>query len=273
MVRIGCSSMFFHEYQVREIFSFLEQAGCSAIEFWVETPYFWLSGLPIQELRESIDAHPCLLPIAIHAPVLDLNPCSINPGIVEVSIGYTCNAGEIAALTNASLLTIHPGRRTAKRPPSEMDYRRLEYYLDAVHACMKDTTVPVAIENMEPKINALLCSPEQMAEVLENHPWLSFTLDTAHAETGNADDLEDYINWFFDRIANVHVSAVGAGGPHMRVHGDQLTGHAIALLADYGYEGPLILELEDLHFSRHLSGEEKVTILEEEVAFLESFFD
>ena len=198
----------------------------------------------------------------------------IQKGYTGESLYINCDEPDLrAALTNASLLTIHPGRRTAKRPPSEMDFLRLEHYLDAVHTCMKDTTVPVAIENMEPKINALLCSPEQMAEVLENHPWLSFTLDTAHAATGNSDDLEDYINWFFDRIANVHVSAVGAGGPHMRVHGDELTGHAIGLLADYGYEGPLILELEDLHFSRHLSGEEKVTLLKEEVAFLESFFD
>jgi len=265
--------MFFHEYHVEEIFSCLDQAGCTAIEFWVETPYFWLSGLPVQELTDAIDAHPNLSPIAIHGPVLDLNPCSINPGVVELSIGYTCNAGEIGALTNATLLTIHPGRRTAKRPPSEMDYRRLEYYLDSVHACMKDAGVPVAIENMEPKINALLCSPDQMAETLENHSWLYFTLDTAHAAIGNANDLEDYINNFFDRIANIHVSAVGPGGPHMRINGDKDTSRALTLLADYGYEGPLILELEDLHFSRHLSGREKVEILQEEVLCLERFFD
>ncbi len=273
MVRIGCSSMFFHEYRVGEIFTYLEQAGCTAIEFWVETPYFWLSGLPVQELTDAIDAHPNLSPIAIHGPVLDLNPCSINPGVVEVSIGYTCNAGEIGALVNASLLTIHPGRRTAKRPPSEMDYQRLEYYLDAVHTCMKDTGVPVAIENMEPKVNALLCAPDQMAETLENHPWLNFTLDTAHAAIGNADDLEDYINWFFDRIANIHVSAVGPGGPHMRIDGNEDISRALTLLADYGYAGPLILELEDLRFSRQLSGTEKVAILREEVLCLERFFD
>jgi len=273
MVRIGCSSMFFHEYHVEEIFSYLDQAGCSAIEFWVETPYFWLSGLPVQELTDAIDAHPNLSPIAIHGPVLDLNPCSINPGVVELSIGYTCNAGEIGALANATLLTIHPGRRTAKRPPSEMDYRRLEYYLDSVHTCMKDSGVPVAIENMEPKINALLCSPDQMTETLENHSWLYFTLDTAHATIGNANDLEDYINHFFDRIANIHVSAVGPGGPHMRINGDENISRALTLLAEYGYEGPLILELEDLHFSRHLSGSEKVEILQEEVLYLERFFD
>jgi len=273
MVRIGCSSMFFHEYQVLEIFSYMEQARCTTIEFWVETPSFWLSGLPVKVLKDAIDAHPALSPITIHGPVLDLNPCSINPGVVDVSIGYTCNAGEIGALTSASLLTIHPGRRTAKRSPSEMDYERLTHYLEAVHTCMKDTGVQVAIENMEPKINALICSPEQMAETLENHPWLSFTLDTAHAALGSADDLEDYINWFFDRIANIHVSAVGAGGPHMRIDGNEDISRALTLLDDYGYEGPLTLELEDLRFARPLSGAEKVAILEEEVRYLEQFFD
>ena len=154
-----------------------------------------------------------------------------------------------------------------------MDFQRLEHYLEAVYTCMKDTGVPVAIENMEPKVNALLCSPDQMAEVLDNHPWLSFTLDMAHAAIGNADDLEDYINWFFDRIVNIHVSAVGAGGPHMRIKGNQRISDAIQLLADYGYDGPLILELEDLHFSRHLTGKEKVAIIREEIEFLKEFFD
>jgi len=39
--------MFFHEYTVDEIFSFVSRSGLNALEFWLETPHFWLRDLPV----------------------------------------------------------------------------------------------------------------------------------------------------------------------------------------------------------------------------------
>jgi len=162
MVRIATSSMFFHEYTCSEIFDFTESAGCNAIEFWLETPDFWLHdeytcseifdftesagcnaiefwletpdfwlhGLPVDALTKIIAEHPTLSPVNIHSPVMDLNPCSINPDVADISITHTVRAVEIAESLNASVITIHPGRRTAKRKVSEIDYERFNRYIE-----------------------------------------------------------------------------------------------------------------------------------------------
>ena len=50
MVSFSVSSMFFHEYTVNEIFSFVSRSGLNAMEFWLETPHFWLRDLPVDEV-------------------------------------------------------------------------------------------------------------------------------------------------------------------------------------------------------------------------------
>ena len=83
---VAVSSMFFHEYACREIFSLVKAAGFDGMEFWIETPDFWLRGCPVDEitaLRGGYPGEPCF---TVHAPVLDLNPCSINPRVAAVSI-------------------------------------------------------------------------------------------------------------------------------------------------------------------------------------------
>ena len=48
---ISSSSMFFHEYRIPEIFMFAREAGLTGLEFWIETPDFWLNGLPEEEVN------------------------------------------------------------------------------------------------------------------------------------------------------------------------------------------------------------------------------
>ena len=45
MVPLAVSSMFFHEYTTPEIFRFVSRAGLDGLEYWLETPHFWLRGL------------------------------------------------------------------------------------------------------------------------------------------------------------------------------------------------------------------------------------
>ena len=43
---------------IPEIFSFIRKSGLDAIEFWLETPHFWLRDLPVGEVIACKDAHP-----------------------------------------------------------------------------------------------------------------------------------------------------------------------------------------------------------------------
>ncbi|QYZ78711.1 sugar phosphate isomerase/epimerase [Methanofollis formosanus] len=264
MLRLAVSSMFFHEYPVDEIFSSIEEAGLTGVEFWVETPHYWLRGRPLPELEAAVRAHPALAPLTIHAPVLDLNPCSINPRVAAASRQYAVEAVELAGAVGADVVTVHPGRRTARRPPSRYDYEHFETYLARLRQAAGGTGVKVAIENMEPKVNSLLCTPEGMREVLDANPWLWFTLDVAHAMAVSNDEVFRYLDLCGDRLANVHLSMAADRQRHLPVAGSPQACAVVRALEERGYRGPLTLEIEDQSFSHPLSLEEKVTVLRDE---------
>ena len=117
MVPFAVSSMFFHEYTSPEIFSFVSRAGLDGIEYWLETPHFWLRDLPVEEVVACRKNHPEISAFTVHAPILDLNPCSINPEVAEVSIQYAVRSVAIAEQMGARVLTVHPAgaRQNARR--------------------------------------------------------------------------------------------------------------------------------------------------------------
>ena len=273
MGRFAVSTMFFHEYPCDQIFDYVAESGLDGLEFWVETPHFWLRGRPEDELAGCIADHPELSPITVHAPTLDLNPCSINPKVAEISVDYTVEAIQMADRMGAAVVTVHPGRRTAKRHPSAYDFRRFEDYINRIREVAEKVQVKVAIENLEPRVNALLYTAEDAAEVLEREPWLWFTLDMGHAMITSCDEVLRFIDLCIERMANVHVSALGGNGrPHHPIHNDPSATRVLAELADRGYDGYLTLELEDMVFPEALSSEEKVVLLVRELEALEMIF-
>ncbi len=272
MPRIAVSSMFFHEYPLPAIFSMVARAGLDTMEFWPETPDFWVRGLPVGELRTLMAEYPGFLPVTVHAPVLDLNPCSINPQVAEISVSETEGAIRFAAGIGASVVTVHPGRRTAKRPPSDADFARFSRYIARIGAVSAETGVKVAIENMEAAVNSLLCTPGAVREVLDRYPWLSFTLDISHALGTAPGEAGKYIDLCGDRIVNVHCSLFRAGRNHHPVTGSRHVAAVLRHLSEYCYDGPLTLEIEDRTFFHPLSADEKVHVLARDGKFIREFF-
>ncbi|WP_292517237.1 sugar phosphate isomerase/epimerase [Methanoculleus sp.] len=273
MGRFAVSTMFFHEYPCDHIFDYVAESGLDSIEFWVETPYFWLRGAPEEELVGCIADHPELSPITVHAPSLELNPCSINPRVAEISVDYAVEAVKMADRMGAGVVTVHPGRRTAKRHPSAYDYRRFEGFIARLREAAEETRVKVAIENLEPRVNTLLYTAEDTAEVLEREPWLWFTLDMGHAMMASRDEVDRFIDLCIERIVNVHVSGLGGNGrPHHPIHDSPSAQEVLKELADRSYGGYLTLELEDMVFPGALSSEEKVVLLARELETLQKIF-
>ena len=262
--------MFFHEYTVETIMGYAESATLDAIEFWPETPHFWLRGMPEDELRAALDAHPQLQLATVHAPILDLNPCSINPRVAEVSVAYATEAVAFADRFGAEVVTVHPGRRTAKRPPSPEDFRKFDRLIAALREAASDVKIKVAIENMERKVNYLLTSPEEVRRLLDKEDWLWFTLDVSHAMGTSLAEVGEFIEVCGDRLANVHLSRAVDGKMHLALSGHP-DGHAVLeMLRDAHYAGPITLELEDLRLDRAYSSDEKVALIASECAFIRS---
>jgi sugar phosphate isomerase/epimerase len=268
MTACGVSSMFFHEYTSEEIFSFVAKVGLDGIEYWLETPHFWLSDLPVDEVVACRRAHPEIATLTVHTPVLDLNPCSINPDVAEVSVSWAVRSLAIAQALGASLLTVHPGRRTAKRPPGQADLARFDHYIAALREAALKDTIAVAIENMEPSVNSLICTPGRMREVLDTEPWLKFTLDTSHALATSEETVMQYIDLCGDRLANVHISRAEGGTLHLPLDRSPVIARIIGALSDHHFHGSLMLEIDDLNFSRPLTAGEKIAILSRDCAFM-----
>lgn len=273
MARFTVSTMFFHEYPCDQIFDYVAESGLNGLEFWIETPYFWLSGLPEEELAHCIADHPELSPITVHAPSLDLNPCSINPKVAEISVDYTIETIQLADRMGADVVTIHPGRRTAKRHPSAYDFRKFEEYMARLKEVAREMRVKVAIENLEPRANSLLYTADDTAEVLEREPWLWFTLDMGHSMMISFSETIKFIDLCIDRMVNVHVSGIGENGrPHHPIRNDPNAIRVIEELADRGYDGYLTLEIDDMIFPGLLCSEEKIVLLMRELEILDTIF-
>jgi sugar phosphate isomerase/epimerase len=268
MVSFAVSSMFFHEYTSQEIFSFVSRAGLDGIEYWLETPHFWLRGLPTDEVLACRERHKELSTITVHAPILDLNPCSINPEVAEVSIQYAVRSVTLAEQLGARVLTLHPGRRTAKRPPGAADFSRFEHYLAALREVAIHNSLKICMENMEPAVNSFLCTPERVRQLLDDEPWLFFTLDTSHALAKSDAEPLRYIELCHDRLANVHISRKVGKTLHYPLDNSPLMATVMHSLKDNGYAGPLTLEIDDLNFPHSLTAEEKIAVLSHDRAFM-----
>jgi len=238
MVPLAVSSMFFHEYTTPEIFRFVSRAGLDGIEYWAETPHFWLRDLPVAEVTAAKEQHLEIRTLTMHAPILDLNPCSINPDVAEVSVGYAVRSLALAEQLGARVLTLHPGRRTAKRPPGEADFARFARYIASLRDATMRNSLKVSMENMEPVVNSLLCTPERMRKLLDDEPWLYFTLDVAHALAKDDEEPLRYIDLCGDRLANVHISRKEGTTLHHPLDRSPLMGRVIRALSDIGYGVP-----------------------------------
>lgn len=268
MVSFAVSSMFFHEYTTPEIFSNVSRAGLDGMEFWIETPHFWLRDLPVAEVAACRKNHPELRALTVHAPILDLNPCSINPEVAEISIQYALRSIAIAEQLGARVLTVHPGRRTAKRSPGAADFTRFGHYLSALRDAATRNSLKIGMENMEPAVNSFLCTPERVRRLLDDEPWLSFTLDVSHALAKSDEEPFRYIELCGDRLANVHISRKQATTLHHPLDRSPLMAAVMNSLKDAGYAGPLTLEIDDLNFAHPLSVDEKIAILSRDRAFM-----
>jgi sugar phosphate isomerase/epimerase len=208
--------------------------------------------------------------IIVHAPVFDLNPSSFNEGVRSITLRYTMESLHIAGLIDGEFVTIHPGRRTVSRKATRKDSARMNKYLEICKNYSRIKGIPLAIENLEKRINALCWSPSSIKRVVEKYD-LYFTLDIDHALKHSEQLALRFIELLEDRLRNIHVSLSDG----LRNHApSRFNSRVKKVLSHLGcdYEGYLTIELDDLAYENILSLEEKLNELRQEKEFLESIF-
>ncbi|HII99098.1 MAG TPA: sugar phosphate isomerase/epimerase, partial [Methanoregula sp.] len=121
--------------------------------------------------------------------------------------------------------------------------------------------------------NSLLCTPERVRQLLDDEPWLFFTLDIAHALAVSDEEPARYIELCHDRIANVHISKKEGRVLHLPLDQSPVMAGVMQNLRDAGYTGPLTLEIDDLNIFPPPSADEKVAILARDRAFMVECMD
>jgi len=107
-----------------------------------------------------------------------------------------------------------------------------------------------------------------MRSLLDNEPWLFFTLDVAHAMATSEDEAIRYIELCYDRLINVHISRFDHGKAHFPLERHASMAGVMESLQDHHYNGFLTLEIEDLNLERALSYHEKIALIARDCAFM-----
>jgi sugar phosphate isomerase/epimerase len=107
-----------------------------------------------------------------------------------------------------------------------------------------------------------------MRALLDEEPWLFFTLDVAHALSKSDGEVVRYIELCHDRLVNVHLSRFDHGKAHFPLdrHASMVT--VMECLKDHHYHGSLTLEIEDLNLDHPLSAEKKIELLARDWVFM-----
>jgi len=258
------STMFLYEYSIPTIFQACIEAGYDGVEFWVETPHFWLTQ-DVPELNRYAEFIP-----ALHAPVLDLNPCSVNQRVAELTIRETLYSISLSQKLGCVPVTIHAGKRSAARNPVEEDRRALDRYIRICFRYARLKGVRLLLENSEPRINSL-CKRADEVEYYVKRYRLGITLDISHAL--KAGEFHNMLR-LIDLVENIHVSGWDDSGRHISCRRSQKiekVEEALRKIADTGYEGAITVELDDLGYGL-MDYRAKVEELRKEREFLESIF-
>lgn len=272
-LRISCSSLFLWEYPVHDIMDILRKSGINSVEFWAETPFFWMKRneeAAIAELKRSISSMPdgCTM----HAPVMDLNPSSYNYLVHEATIKETLWSMDLARTIGARVLTVHPGKRTAHRRPTNEDWEKLMKYLKISIEKANRLGIDLSLENSMPGVQSMCSNPDEMREVLDQVPGLFFTFDVVHAFLESPKTILSFVDEFGDKLKNVHIGAPHNGKPHYPVRYEKKIDAVLQRLSDSGYEGDLTIEIDDKVYPGPLSRDDKIRELVSERKHIESVF-
>jgi sugar phosphate isomerase/epimerase len=272
-MRISCSSLFLWEFDVAEMSVVLCEAGIKWVEFWAETPGFWLKRHEPDAICELAQAISKLKGCTLHAPILDLNPSSYNDGVSEVALRETLWSIQFARDIGAEMVTLHPGNRTVRREPTARDWEKLRHYLDTSCALASRLNITLALENTTPRVQSMCATVEEMSEMLEEFSGLMFTFDIMHALSYSFEHALSFLE-LSERMSNVHVGNVKKGVHHLPLHkgADAEAENILYALKDAGYDGFLTIEINDMVYEQELSLEDKVLELSCEREYLERIF-
>lgn len=229
-IPVGLSSSSVYPLSVPECFTVASHLGYDGVEIMVSSNAISQSATAIKELSE----HYRMPVLSIHAPTLLV----MQRVWGKDAWGKVERSAELAAEVGADTVVVHPPFRW------QSDYA--ENFVSGVRKIAADTGVHIAVENMFPWRTGLR---EVMVYLPGWDPtgqdYDDVTLDFSHAATAGSDVLH-MIDSLGDRLRHIHL-ADGSGSlkdEHLAPgYGNQPVAHALELLAERGWHGSVVVEV------------------------------
>jgi sugar phosphate isomerase/epimerase len=200
MEKIGFSTLALFPNPLEEWLEFATRDGFNMMEILCEGPYWprlLLSNDKTLEIFSSFNVD-----IYLHAPTVDLNPASINPGIREETLKQLQETIDLASKIGAVAITTHPGliHRLEDRVRNMGLYFSIETIKEAnKHA--QNAGIILSVENMPNKYSYFCNNPTEhiyFTKECDCHA----TLDIGHANTSG--EIDNFLN--MPRIHYYHLS-------------------------------------------------------------------
>jgi len=199
-MKLGFSTLALFMKSLEDMLETAERDGFQLIEVLCEGPY-WPRRLMEDgfsaEIVESYDVE-----VLLHAPTIDLNPGSMNPGVREETRRQMLETIELASMMGATTVTTHPG--VVHRKEERIRNFALEMAIDNIRECAgyaEDNGVKLSVENMPGRFSYLCNTPSEHQDFVEKCGCHA-TVDIGHANTTGF--LEDFLE--IRRTTHYHLS-------------------------------------------------------------------
>jgi len=189
------------------------------------------------------------LTLNLHAPYGINNISSVDSVRRASSMANVRHTIDLAARHGLGTVTFHPGRLSDDSENAEEGWIRLMNAVSEIAQYAKEKKVYVGLENMELRPYELVYTIEDLnrfAHLCVDNPYFGVTIDFAHYASHGI-GLPD-LGALKLPIHDVHLSRIVNG----KMHSSLVTGdgtpdidEVIRLLAAYGYDGLVVLELND----------------------------
>ncbi len=183
---------------------FLETAskdGFQLIEMLCEGPY-WPRNMLSMNKREFEVFDSYEIDVFMHAPTIDLNPASLNPGIRKETLKQLEETIDFASCIGAKAITTHPG--LIHRLEERIRNLGMVYSIETLQRAnnyAEEIGIMFSVENM-PNNHVYLCNSSKEYEFFIEECGSYATVDTGHANT--SDDPESFFK--LKKIAYYHLN-------------------------------------------------------------------
>ena len=176
--------------------------GFSMMEILCEGPYSWPRNVltydsSVFPIFESYD-----MDMYLHAPTIDMNPASLNPGMREETLIQIKETVDMAVKVGAKAITVHPGliHRLEDRV-REMGKNYSIETLNAANQYAAESGIILSVENM-PHRYAYFCNTALEHSYFMEQCGCQATVDVGHANTNG--DIKPFLG--LKNICYYHLS-------------------------------------------------------------------